>query len=237
MVSGQTQGTATRSWTLDPTGRLRVATLTGNPTLTNHYGDASSDSPSWIDENTGGGTLTVTRYVPGLDGNLAADITHTGTTTSARWQLINLHGDVVTTAADNAALATPDGPTLDADEFGNPRGGSTRYGWLGGKQRSTDTLAGLILMGVRLYHPDLGRFLQTDPEPGGSCNDDDYTCADPINKDDLDGRRCWSCPWKKIGGWINRNKGNIALTAVGFVPGFGTASWVYRGYRLSCPRP
>jgi RHS repeat-associated protein len=42
-------------------------------------------------------------------------------------------------------------------------------------------------MGVRLYNPTTGRFLTTDPEPGGSCNDYDYTCADPVNKEDLDG--------------------------------------------------
>ena len=189
MVASQTQGSATRSWTLDPAGRLRAAVASGAPTKTNHFDDASGDSPAWIDEDSGAATLSATRYVAGLDGNLAAAVTHTGTATSARWQLVNLHGDVVSSAADDPALATPDGATLDADEFGTPRGGaSARYGWLGGKQRSTDTLGGLVLMGVRLYAPIPGRFLQVDPVAGGSANAYDYANQDPINVFDLDGQ-------------------------------------------------
>lgn len=29
----------------------------------------------------------------------------------------------------------------------------SRYGWVGNSQRSSDAMAGLILMGVRLYNP------------------------------------------------------------------------------------
>jgi RHS repeat-associated protein len=232
MVAGQTQGTASRSWTLDPAGRLRQASASDASTRLNHYDDASSDAPAWIDEDTGAATLSATRYVAGLDGNLAAAVTHTGTTSSARWQLVNLHGDVVSSAADDPALTTPDGPTLDADEFGIPRGGATaRYGWLGGKQRSTDTLGGLVLMGVRLYNPTLGRFLQVDPVPGGSANDYDYASQDPINNYDLDGNICWRCHLRNVGRWAWRNKWDIALTAASFIPGAGAAAWAYRGYR------
>jgi RHS repeat-associated protein len=230
MVASQTQGTASRSWTLDPAGRLRAAAASGVPTKTNHYDDPSSDSPTWIDESTGAATLTATRYLTGLDGNLVASIAYTGTTTTATWQLVNLHGDVATTSTDNSTLTTPDGPTLDADEYGNPRSTTTaRYGWLGGKQRSTDTLAGLILMGARLYNPTLGRFLQTDPEPGGSCNDYDYTCADPINAYDLDGR--WPHWARRAASWAWHHKVDIGLTALSFAPGLGEAAWAYRAYR------
>lgn len=45
-----------------------------------------------------------------------------------------------------------------------------------------------MLMGVRLYVPAIGRFLQVDPIPGGSANDYDYANQDPINAYDLDGR-------------------------------------------------
>jgi RHS repeat-associated protein len=230
MVAGQTQGAATRSWTLDPGARLRAAAASGAPTRTNHYDDASSDSPAWVDENTGTGTLTATRYLGGLDGNLAAAVT-CGATTGARWQLTNLHGDVITTAADDPALSTPDGPMMGADEFGNPRAGAAaaRYGWLGGKQRSTDALGGLVLMGVRLYDPALGRFLQTDPVPGGSCSDYDYSCADPVNGLDLDGKRCWSL--RCAGRWAMKHKWDIIGAAATFVPLAGEAAWAYRGYR------
>jgi RHS repeat-associated protein len=189
-VAGQTQGSATRSWTLDPFARLRRATSSEATTRVSHYADAS-DSPSWIDENAGAATLSATRYVSGLDGNLLAAVAVSGATSSARWQLSNLHGDIVTTVADDPALTTPDGPTLDADEYGNPRSGAVRYGWLGANQRSTESLAGLTLMGARLYSPVLGRFLQVDPVIGGSCNAYDYVCADPVNATDLDG--CTRC--------------------------------------------
>jgi RHS repeat-associated protein len=80
--------------------------------------------------------------------------------------------------------------TTDYDEYGNPTDNQTRrYGWLGEKQRSGDDLAGTLLMGVRVYSPLLGRFLQTDPVAGGSANAYDYAAQDPINNLDLDGRR------------------------------------------------
>jgi RHS repeat-associated protein len=43
-------------------------------------------------------------------------------------------------------------------------------------------------MGVRLYDPSTGRFLQTDPVPGGNANAYEYCNADPLNRYDLDGK-------------------------------------------------
>lgn len=81
---------------------------------------------------------------------------------------------------------------FESTEFGAPRAGNTttpaRYGWLGGKQRNSDDLGGLVLMGVRLYDTATGRFLSSDPVPGGSANDYDYCNQDPVNGRDLDGR-------------------------------------------------
>ena len=145
---------------------------------------SAGDSPAWIDEGDG----TRTRYVTGPDGNLAAAVTATGTTvTGVRYQLVGLHDDVITTTSPGAA--TPDGAFLDYNEFGSLRGTTpaVRYGWLGGKQRSADTLAGLTLMGVRVYAPTLGRFLQVDPVAAGGANDYDYAYQDPQNKFDPSG--------------------------------------------------
>jgi hypothetical protein len=43
-------------------------------------------------------------------------------------------------------------------------------------------------MGVRIYLPTTGRFLQTDPVAGGSANAYDYANQDPIDQFDLTGQ-------------------------------------------------
>src|SRR5262249_10317981 len=190
VVASQTDGAVTKSWTLDPARRPRAVATTGGPTKVNHYGD-TSDSPVWIDEGDG----TRTRYVTGFDGNIAASVVYSGSTVlGAHSQLAGAQADIVPPASPSAV--TPDGPFLDYDEFGVRRGTTptTRYGWLGGKQRSADSLGGLILMGVRLYSPAAGRFLQTDPVPCGSASAYDYGWQDPINKFDLDGKQCTVSP-------------------------------------------
>lgn len=94
------------------------------------------------------------------------------------------------------------------------------HGWLGGKQRSADALAGLSLMGVRLYNAATGRFLQVDPVPGGSDNAYDYAGADPLNGFDLDGRRCWSVKCAKK--WMHKHRKVIGqIAGVAGVVAFG----------------
>jgi RHS repeat-associated protein len=78
----------------------------------------------------------------------------------------------------------------ESAEYGAPRTPATAYdsyGWLGGKQRSSNTLGGLTLMGVRLYNSAVGRFLSLDPVAGGNPNAFVYP-VDPIDSADLDGR-------------------------------------------------
>ncbi|WP_308189029.1 RHS repeat-associated core domain-containing protein [Streptacidiphilus sp. ASG 303] len=231
LVRSQTSGGKRQTWALDPAGRLASWTTETTPdsgttwnltaAKTNHYGN-SSDSPDWTLENSTG--RIVTRNVQDLTGDLAAVTSDTGSTVL---QLTNIHGDV----ALQYPLDTAVNPTvLQADEYGNPLSGTpaTRYGWLGAKQRSSETLTGLTLMGIRLYDPTAGRFLSVDPVPGGNANAYDYCTADPISCYDLDGR--WG--WRSIGKWASHHKVDIALTAVGFVPGVGALTWGYRAYRI-----
>ncbi len=105
-------------------------------------------------------------------------------------QLSTIHGDVALQLPLDAGQAPV---ALDGDEYGNPRPGqpATRYTWLGAKQRSTETLTGLTLMGVRLYNPATGRFLSIDPVYGGNLNAYEYAQADPLNRYDLDGKWNW----------------------------------------------
>ena len=125
-----------------------------------------------------------------------------------------MHGDTVATAT---SADTGPATYTETTEYGLPRNPTTaRYGWLGSRHRNTgDTLAQLTLMGARLYNPTTGRFLSTDPEPGGSANDYDYCSADPINCTDLDGK--WPS-WHSVRHWVWRHKWDIIGTAVTFVP-------------------
>jgi len=218
LVASQTiPGVARQTWTLDALQRFSSYTNEawavggdGQPgwqqavTKVNHY-DSDADSPAWIAEDT---SLPneVTRYVDGLDGNLAVQ---TGKTGARVLQLVDLHGDVMTTLPIRDGENTADWTALRhqaADEYGNPTdlttgtirastgqspGRDGRYGWLGGKQRSADALASVLLMGVRLYDPGTGRFWSVDPSPGGNATAYDYCSADPVNCSDLDGRWGW----------------------------------------------
>ncbi|MEO5875060.1 MAG: RHS repeat-associated core domain-containing protein [Streptosporangiaceae bacterium] len=180
MVASLTQGAQTRTFELDPAGRISQMTKPEG-TLTNHYTD-SGDSPAWISEADGSWTRNIN------SGGLSAIQKSDGTTSL---QFTNLHGDVVATA-DLVTGLTGIGAYFEQTEYGIPRTQNTtnpsRYGWLGEKLRSSDALAGIVLMGVRLYNPTTGRFLSTDPVPGGNSNAYDYCSADPINCVDLDGR-------------------------------------------------
>ncbi len=157
----------------------------------NHYSDVSSDSPAWTSDTSSAGVVTTRRYVPGFVG-LLAEVATTGGVTSTVVELTGLHGDVLRTTTPTATLA-PDGVGVWTDEYGrvlDATGSLTtgpRYGWLGGKQRATDTgVTGVTLMGVRLYDPIIGRFLSTDPVYGGNANTYTYP-VDPVNMFDLDG--------------------------------------------------
>ncbi|MFE4415748.1 DNRLRE domain-containing protein [Streptomyces sp. NPDC056821] len=217
LVRQQTAGTQRQTWTLDSALRFRGWTMesssggtwTQTASKLNHYG-SDSDSPRWIVEDTATGALT--RNVGGLDGNLAATTAKTGGTVL---QLTDLHGDVVLQLPTDTSVA----PTvLDYDEYGNPRTDqpATRYGWLGAKQRSTETITGLTLMGVRLYNPTTGRFLSVDPVPGGSANAYEYCNGDPINHFDLDGRTWGYGRYARLL-WRNRHVQSVANKVVAVV--------------------
>ncbi|WP_461083852.1 polymorphic toxin-type HINT domain-containing protein [Streptomyces deserti] len=228
----QTANGKRQTWQLDAALRFRSWTVetdnggTWSPTENklNHY-DSDSDNPRWIVENTATGALT--RNVDTLSGDLGAITSATGDTVL---QFTDIHGDVALQLPLNASEAPV---VLDTDEYGNPRDRqqAVRYGWLGGKQRSSETVAGLTLMGVRQYNPTTGRFLSIDPEYGGNANPYEYCTADPVNCFDLDGKWGFKKFFKRAKRWAWRNKWNIALTAAGFVPGLGAAAWGYRAYR------
>lgn len=209
----QIDGVAQQSWQLDALSRLAGYTnqaWTGTGwaqavTKVNHY-DSDSDSPAWTDEDTSLPS-EITRYLDGLDGQQAVQ---TGKTGNRVLQLVDLHGDTMATLPihdGDATAATGELRYQASDEYGQPtdlttgttRAGTgaapsrdNRYGYLGGAQRSADALAGVLLMGARLYDPATGRFWSPDPSPGGNATAYDYCAADPVNCTDLDGE--WGMP-------------------------------------------
>jgi RHS repeat-associated protein len=180
----------------------------------NHYA-SESDEPAWIVEDTTAPS-NVTRYVSGVEGDIAVSTTATG---GRVVQVVDLHGDVVMTipVADGATQATWAGlATYTMDEYGNRTTSTSpgRYEWLGAKQRSAETVNGLILMGVRLYSPLTGRFLSVDPIPGGNANAYTYP-VDPINKYDLSGK--WGIDWRSVGKWTAIGAGVLGAVACGIL--------------------
>jgi RHS repeat-associated protein len=185
-VQSLTQSGATYSYTLDPARRVLARGATGSKTM--HYGD-DTDNPVWTGENVGESQYT--RNIAGPDGNLVA--IYDSQAGGVSFQLNDLTGGIAATAGPSSnipGLST----TYAANEFGSPRSSSPRYGWLGAKERTSEFVTGTILMGQRVYIPQLGRFLQTDPVVGGSANPYDYVNQDPLNDTDLNGQ----FPLKKL---------------------------------------
>ncbi|MFV0136191.1 DNRLRE domain-containing protein [Streptomyces sp. HMX87] len=231
------------TWNLDVAGRLASwsteeqsedGTWGTAATKSNHYGN-DSDSPDWIAEGNG----AISRSLEDLTGNLIAT---TGATGAVTLQLANLHGDIGT----QIPLVDDTTPVVNTyDEYGNPLPGTdpARYGWLGGKQRSSETPNGITLMGVRLYDPTIGRFLTVDPIAGGNANAYEYVHADPLNRYDLDGRWSWGKKqWNRFTNKmtrIGRNpnwrsvyfSGKMALGGVGLVTPFGRTKTVRRAWK------
>ncbi|MFF6993331.1 RHS repeat-associated core domain-containing protein [Streptomyces sp. NPDC010273] len=104
----------------------------------------------------------------------------------------------------SATAAAPEPPQTD------------RYGWLGGKERPTATAADAILMGVRLYDPGTGRFLQTDPVPGGSDNSYEYASQSPVSYADPAGTWKVSWGWTAVHFTLSRRQNTILYTGTGF---------------------
>ena len=183
LVKTQSQDGVTNAYELDATGRQRKRTRSkGEEESTEIYHYAGgSDSPVWIDEGEG----QWTRFVRGIGANAIEK----GATEEITLQLSDLHGDIVATA-DIDLEATELLSTQQFDEYGNPKQKMTpKLGWLGSELRRTELPSGVIQMGVRSYVPALGRFLSTDPVPGGSANAYEYAGGDPVNKFDLTGEQ------------------------------------------------
>jgi RHS repeat-associated protein len=140
--------------------------------------------PGGVTESIQGGSAQVWSY-PDLHGDDTVTADQTGARTGAI-ALYDPFGDRIdmgtgligTTAANSSTLANTTTP------------GATE-GWEGshGKQSQSSGDLGVIEMGARQYVSILGRFLSTDPLPGGNDNAFNYP-NDPIDDADVSGE-CW----------------------------------------------
>ena len=117
----------------------------------------------------------------------------TNPTTDTTYQINTLRGDRLLTL-DSTGTPTTDAPSL-FDPYGNPittptpTGADTPdYAWQGATNAETETLElPYVMMGARVYLPQLGRFTSPDPKPGASASEYTYARSDPINFNDPDG--------------------------------------------------
>ncbi|WP_281357663.1 RHS repeat protein [Isoptericola sediminis] len=200
------RGDVTTTYTLDPAGRRSGETTTGGDTDTTvirHYTD-TSDNPGWA-VNTTGTTTTTSWYGASIGGDLGIETIHTTDTadgsegTAANLTLADSLGSAVT-SINIPAAGTPVqlGAVGSWDEYGNTLtttadDGAINYAWLGAKERATNTLTGLVLMGARLHNSTTGLFTSTDPVKDGNTTAYAYP-QQPVDEYDLDGlSRAWPC--------------------------------------------
>ena len=181
----------------DAAGRVVAETTTSRGTTRTY--DYTYDGAGAV-----GGVLVSSKtadVMVSLLGGVSDDIQASGRT----WSFPNLQSD--TMLVTNAA-GLQQGTTELYDPFGDPLSASdqiqtitantgmqsttsmpsTTEGFGGGAGKLTDTLGDIdeTQMGARQYSPELGRFLQMDPVPGGNANAYNYP-GDPINANDYTG--------------------------------------------------
>jgi RHS repeat-associated protein len=133
---------------------------------------------------------------------------------TAEWQ-VNTLDDKRFVVLDDTG--TPTGVPQLYEPFGTPlttpdalRPGVPNRTWQAGHGHETFDLAlPFIMLGARVYVPALGRFVQLDPQPGGSANGYDYAGQNPVNLGDPSGRSFLD--------WLPTIVGGIASVGAGIL--------------------
>ncbi|WP_396658497.1 hypothetical protein [Microbacterium oxydans] len=188
----------------DATGRMASRTIDpagADPAVTTSYLYAAGGDAAWGQRSGAGLTRSVglpggvswtnqagvvTWSFPGLGGH--GLVTRTGTATSGLllWDPFGQPVDPVTFAIG----------TVASDGTGQVAGNTL---WHQGALKPAESAGSALVveMGVRLYVPALGRFLQVDPIEGGGANDYSWP-TDPINGPTLVGGNGLSRPRRVV---------------------------------------
>ena len=183
-LAEQEQAGETLGYRLDPARRTRETVSTGSTTsdIQNYYA-SEGDAPAWSAESGS----KWERYIAGISGAMTATQTNGE---APILELSDLDGDIIGTASMSETATAPTSMT-GTTEYGVPAASTPpRYSWQGTQEIPTELPSGVTAMGARSYIPEIGRFLQPDPKPGGSVNSYAYTYGDPLNESDATGQ--WS---------------------------------------------
>jgi RHS repeat-associated protein len=197
-LAHQEQAGESIAYELDPARRTSETISTGKMTsnVAIQY-DGPESTPAWLAYTSG----EWTRNIFGISGSLVATQNDTETPTL---QIANLHSDIIATVPDSEAATKPSS-AVEATEYGVPSVPEpAKNSWLGASALRTELPSGVVNMGARSYVPQLGRFLQPDPQPGGSSNAYAYTHGNPLNESDPSGQ--WS---------LNQTSGGLAAVGSG----------------------
>ncbi len=181
-LASQEQPGEAIAYSLDPARRTDQTISTGEvaSNVADEY-DGPGNTPAWLDYTTTG---EWTRNIFGIAGTLVATQNDTETPVL---QIANLHGDIIGTVPDSET-ATKLASALETTEYGVPTvADPPPDSWLGASALRTELPSGVVDMGARSYVPEIGRFLQPDPQPGGSADAYAYTHGDPLNESDPSG--------------------------------------------------
>ncbi len=121
----------------------------------------------------GSDAVEATYQVATLTGNRFITLDVDGTPTTTVPDLFDPYGVALTNTTTNPTVDDPDTPN---------------YAWQATATAETETLElPYVMMGARMYVPEMGRFTSPDPHPGRSGSEYSYARSDPINFNDPDG--------------------------------------------------
>jgi len=209
LVQAQNALSGTSQYLYDPFGRRKQKVVNG---VTTQFVLVGIDE---VADYSGPGAGTAqTLYVRGVGGSVVAAVTPS-TGAAVYYHHDGLGSTVALTQAGTSGAAE----TYTYSEFGTPAGGnSAAYSYAGYRY---DPETGLYDLHARVYSPQLGRFLQTDPIGfAGGRNLYAYATNDPINRTDR---------------WGTCDNPQGCGQPIGFVAsgGFGFPDFIYLGGAVS----